>query len=105
MSYSVGPRCGSDLALLWLWHRTEATAPMQPLTWELPYATGVPLERQKDQKKKGKKERKEERASPSAIFMGTVLSCLQSFLHITFSEPKRRALKLMIETDEETKDH
>ena len=43
VSYGVGCRCGLDLALLWLWHRPAAAAPIQPLTWELPYAAGVAL--------------------------------------------------------------
>ena len=43
-----------DMVLLWLWCRPAATAPIQPLAWELPYATGEALG------KKGKeKERKE----------------------------------------------
>ena len=36
-----------DLALLWLWRRPAAIAPIQPLAWELPYAAGVALKRQK----------------------------------------------------------
>jgi len=38
---------GIDLALLWLWCRLAAIALIQPLAWELPYATGVALKRQK----------------------------------------------------------
>ena len=34
-------------ALLWLWSKNTATVPSQPLAWELPYATGVALKRQK----------------------------------------------------------
>ena len=34
-----------DLALLWLWHRPAATGLIRPLAWELPYATGVALEK------------------------------------------------------------
>ena len=30
-----------DPALLWLWGRPAAVAPIQPLAWELPYAAGV----------------------------------------------------------------
>jgi len=53
MSCGVGHRCSSNSALLWLWYRTEATAPIQPLAWEPPYATGVALEkRQKNLKNK-----------------------------------------------------
>ena len=39
-----------DPALLWLWHRPEATAPIGPLAWEPPYAMGVALKRQKTEK-------------------------------------------------------
>ena len=45
-------RCGSDPTLLWLWRRLKATAPIRPLAWEPPYATGVALEKAKRQKKK-----------------------------------------------------
>ena len=43
MSCGVGPRCSSDPVLLWLWHRLAATAPIQPLAWELPCALGAAL--------------------------------------------------------------
>ena len=36
--------------LLWLWCRPAATAAIQPLTWEPPYAVGVALKRQKREK-------------------------------------------------------
>ena len=58
MSCGVGGRCGSDLVLLWLWCRQVATAPIRPLAWEPPYATGAALKSQKTKKKKKKKERK-----------------------------------------------
>ena len=51
MSCGVGCRRGSDPALLWLWHRLAATGPIRPLAWELPYAAGVTLKRQKTRKK------------------------------------------------------
>ena len=58
MSCGVGRRCGSDLALLWLWRRPVATAPTLPLAWEPPYAAGAAQEMAKRQKiKKNKKER------------------------------------------------
>ena len=34
-------RRSSDLALLWLWHRPAAVAPIGPLASEPPYAIGV----------------------------------------------------------------
>ena len=41
-----------DPALLWLWRRSVATAPIRPLAWEPPYSAGVALEKAKRQKKK-----------------------------------------------------
>ena len=52
MSCGEGHRCGSDLELLWLWYRPAAAAPIQPLTWELPYTEGVALKRQKNKQTK-----------------------------------------------------
>ena len=43
VSCGVGCRCSSDPALLWLWHRPVATAPIGPLAWEPPYAAGAAL--------------------------------------------------------------
>ena len=40
MSCDLGCRHRSDLALLWLWCRPAATAPIRPLAWEPPYAAG-----------------------------------------------------------------
>ena len=40
-------RRGLDSALLWLWSRPAAVALIPPLAWELPYAMGVTLKRQK----------------------------------------------------------
>ena len=36
-----------DLALLWLWHRTAATALTQPLDWDSPHAIVEALKRKK----------------------------------------------------------
>ena len=47
MNCGVGHRCGLELALLWLWHRPAATAPIQLLAWEPPYAVGVALKKKK----------------------------------------------------------
>ena len=54
MSYGVGQRCSSDLALLWLWCRLAAVALIRPLAWGPPYARGVALKRQKKKKRKTK---------------------------------------------------
>ena len=51
MSCGVGHRHGLDPALLW--YRPAAVAPVPPLAWESPYATGVALvKRQKKKKEK-----------------------------------------------------
>ena len=52
MGCGVGCRRGSDPALLWLWHRPAAMAPIQPLAWEPPYAVGAAQEMAKRQKNK-----------------------------------------------------
>ena len=54
MSCGVGCRHGSDPALLWLWCRPVATALIQPLAWEPPYAVGAAQDMAKRQKQKQK---------------------------------------------------
>ena len=44
VSCGVGHRRGSDSALLWLWRRPVAMAPIRPLAWESPYAAEAALE-------------------------------------------------------------
>ena len=58
MSCGVGRRHGSDLALLWLWGRPTAIAPIRPLAWEPPYAAGAAPEETKRPKKKKRKKAK-----------------------------------------------
>ena len=47
MSCGVGCRRGLDLALLWLWWRPVAAAPIRSLAWETPCVAGAALKRQK----------------------------------------------------------
>ena len=56
VSCGVGHRYSSDPALLWLWRRLTATAPIRPLDWEPPYAAGAAQEIAKKKIKKKKKE-------------------------------------------------
>ena len=58
MSSGVGCRRSSDPALLWLWRRLVAIAPIGPLAWEPPCAMGMAPEKAKRQKKKKKKQEK-----------------------------------------------
>ena len=60
MSCGVGRRYSMDSMLLWLWCGPAATAPIGPLAWETPHATGAALRRQKDRKKKCLEKVKEE---------------------------------------------
>ena len=61
MNCCLGRRRGSDLALLWLKCRPEATALMGPLAWEPPYAAGVALKKTKQQKQKHPQTNKQKR--------------------------------------------
>ena len=45
-------KCSSDLALVLLWHRPAAPAPIEPLAWEPPYAVGAAQEMAKNKNKK-----------------------------------------------------
>ena len=56
MGCGIGCRCGSDPTFLWLWFRLAAAALIRPLAWELSYAMGVALKRQKKQTKKDPRE-------------------------------------------------
>ena len=47
MSCGAGRKQGLYSALLWLWCRLAATAPIPLLAWELPFATGAALKRKK----------------------------------------------------------
>ena len=44
---AVGRRRGSDPALLWLWRRPAAAAPIRHLTWESPHATAAAFKNKK----------------------------------------------------------
>ena len=51
VSCGVGHRSDPDPALLWLWCRLAAVAPIGPLAWKPPYAMGVALKSKKKKKK------------------------------------------------------
>ena len=51
MSCGVGHRRGSDPALLWIWRSPVATAPIEPVALEPPYATDSALKDKKTTKK------------------------------------------------------
>ena len=55
VSCGVGHRFGLDPTLLWLWYRLAAVAPMGPLAWELPCASGEALKGEKTKKRKKEK--------------------------------------------------
>ena len=63
MHCGVGCRCGSDPVLLWLWRTLAAVAWIQPLAWELPYATGVAQKKERNKQTNKGKEAKEKGTS------------------------------------------
>jgi len=77
MRCGVGCKCGSDPALLWLWRRPVATAPIRPLAWEPPYAAGAAQEiattTTTDQKTKKKKRRKRHTYTKVFLKVGILL--------------------------------
>ena len=59
MGRGVDCRRVLDPGFLWLCHRLAAMAPVRPLAWELPYATGAALKRtNKQNTKQNKKNRR-----------------------------------------------
>ena len=58
VSCGVGRRCGSDMVLLWLWHRLAAVASIRPLAWEPPYSRGSGPRKGKKTKLKKNKNKK-----------------------------------------------
>ena len=69
MNCGVGRRCSSDLALLWLWRRLAAAAPIQPLAWEPPYAASAPLESKTDKKQNKTNKNKNKNKKPTVKFV------------------------------------
>ena len=84
MSCGVGHRHGSDSALLWLWHRPAATAPISPLAWEPPCAMGVALEKKKKKEKKKNPggEEKDTDEIKSATTFGKLLKMSEGFITV-----------------------
>ena len=69
MSCGVDCRHGSNPALLWLWCRVEAAAPIQPLAWELPYATNIAIKSKKKKKKNDPEDKLEKEEECLAAYM------------------------------------
>ena len=57
MSWGVDHRLGWDMVMVWLW--PAAVAPVRPLVWEPPYASGAALKSQKKNPKNKQKRRKD----------------------------------------------
>ena len=80
MNYGVSHRHGSDLAFLWLWHRQVAVAPVGPLAWEPPYATGTALKRKKDKTKKKKKNQKQQTNKTHTQMNYIIIQCVRCLI-------------------------
>ena len=61
MNCGAGCRGGSDPALLWLWCRPLATAPIRPLSWEPPYAAGSGPRKSKKKKQNNNNQKNHKR--------------------------------------------
>ena len=64
MSCGVDHKHSSDPALLWLWSKPAATAPIGPLAWEPPYDECGPKKQEKQKKDKKKKSDKRKTFTP-----------------------------------------
>ena len=69
-----------DLVLLWLWHRPAAAVLIRPLAWELSFASGSALKKEREKKNCTELETREPRTSE----VGTWL-CYVSALDLSFS--------------------
>ena len=63
LSCGVGRRGSADPALLWLWCRPVATAPIRALAWEPPYAAGAAQDIATTTTKKTKRQKKKKEIS------------------------------------------
>ena len=80
MSCSIGRRRGSDPALLWLWCRLAAIAPIRPLAWEPPYAAGAAQE--KIEKKKNRMNSLDQEWEDYLLLLFLILIYLPTYLFI-----------------------
>ena len=89
MSCGVGHKCGSDLALLWLWHRPAAEAPIRPLAWEPPYDKAVALKKKNKNKKAKGGKKKRIRAMSTCYTHMLLLKDLKTILKNDLSQSSR----------------
>ena len=86
MTCGVGRRRGSDLVVLWV----VAMAPIGPLAWEFPYASGVDLKNKQTNKQKRNKMKRQDKFKNninSPTHMETPKSlCLFYFVVVETSE-------------------
>ena len=75
MSCGIGRRYGSDLALLWLWHRPAAIDLIRPLAWEPAYAASAAL------KSKKKKDLGNKSVTGHVYFLSVKIYNMDSFLN------------------------
>ena len=67
MSWGVGCNRGLDPVLPWLWYRPVAMAPIRPLSWEPPCASGTALKKKKKEEKKKKRREPFEKSMPYTL--------------------------------------
>ena len=80
MSCGMGHSCGSDLVLLWLWHRPAAVALTWALAWEPPYAVGVAQKRKKKKKENSQQSKKNKWKYKNRVFPGVPILAQQRLI-------------------------
>ena len=79
VSCGIGCRRGSDPALLQLWRRPVAAAPIRRLAWEPPCAAGAALEMAKRQKTK---QNKTKEWTSMKVLIGTFIVAINKIVFI-----------------------
>ena len=95
MSRGVGHRCSSDPALLRLWCRPPAAAPIRPLAWEPLYSVGAAIKRKKKNKKRSSLVVQQVKDPALSLQLGPLLWCgfspWPSNIHMLWAVPKNHA--------------
>ena len=95
MSRGVGHRFRLGPALLWLWRRPAATAPIGPLAWQPPYAVGTALKDLHTRIRSAPKPPSREK-SRTWVFPGS--SSQRCVLHLTWAPQPRRCPQRTVPT-------
>ena len=73
--------------MLWLWRRLATTAPIRPLSWEPPHATGAALKDKKQTNKQTNKKQKKPTPPKKQVYIFLILmkSAVSAFLLVDYA--------------------